>query len=134
VKRDTEALIAFVDSRQNTPYAWGRDRNDCIAFLLGAVEAQTGVRVAPSLKWSGPKAATTLIDRFGGMEGVLDAHFERIPPSMAKMGDIAGVPDEAFGIHPMIVEGLTLVCPGDKGNARTKRSMMTCAWSAVKHV
>jgi hypothetical protein len=31
-------------------------------------------------------------------------------------GDIGGVLTPQFGIHPMIVEGLTLVGPGDRGN------------------
>jgi hypothetical protein len=131
MKRNVQALIAFIDSRQNTPYAWGRDKNDCISFALGAVEAQTGIKVAPSLKWAGPKAAASIIKKFGSLEAALDAHFKRIPPAVAKMGDIAGVPDEAFGIHPMIVEGILLVCPGDKGNKRCQRRYMTCAWSAT---
>jgi hypothetical protein len=132
VKRDVEALIAFIDSKHKIPHEWGA--NDCMRFVAGTVEAQTGIDPARGLRWKSHATAISLLNKLGGIEAVLDSKFERIPPSLAKHGDIAGVPDADLGIHPMIVEGLTLVCPGDKGNARTRRSMMTCAWSAVKHV
>jgi hypothetical protein len=123
-----EALIAFIDSRQNMPYEWGRDANDCVSFVLGAIEAQTGVRVAPKVKWTSERTAIRRIAELGGLEAAFDKHFKRIPPAMARRGDIAGVPDETFGIHPMVVEGETLVGPGDTGNRRLKRKEMTCAW------
>lgn len=143
MKRDIEALLAFIDSRQAVPYAWGRKRNDCVGFAIGAVEAQTGEKVARSLKWAGPKAALTIIKRFGSLEAAFDHYFERIPPALAMRGDIAGVPAETmrgldkqtaklFRVHPMIVEGMTLVTPGEHGNERVKRSAMTVAWSATE--
>lgn len=131
MKRDLAALIAFIDARQNTPYEWGRDRNDCVAFVFGAVEAQTGIRPARKFDWKTEKKALRLIVELGGLEAVFDRFFERIPPAQAMRGDIAGVPDEALGIHPMIVEGRTLVAPGPKGNKRGPRSMMMVAWSSV---
>jgi hypothetical protein len=130
--RDLTALTAFINSRQNVGHAIGRKANDCAGFALDAVEAQTGTRAAPRLNWSTPAAALKIIRRFGSLEGAFDAFFERVPPAFAVRGDIAGVPDEEFGIHPMIVEGMTLVCPGEEGNKRAPRSMMTCAWSAVR--
>lgn len=130
--RDLAALHAFIDERHALPHAWGRYANDCVGFVLGAVQAQTGKKVAGRIRWSSRKAAVRIIKRFGSLEAALDAHFERIPPSLAKRGDIAGVPDKEFGVHPMIVEGLTLVGPGEKGNRRLPRSAMTMAWSAVK--
>lgn len=134
MKRDIAALIAFIDSRQTVPHCWGRNANDCLSFVAGAVKAQTGVDPARGLRWTGEVSGLRLLKKLGGVEAVLDARFERIPPAMAMRGDIAGVPDEALGIHPMIVEGITLVGPGDHGNRRMKRSAMTVAWSAVKHV
>lgn len=128
MKRDTTALIAFIDARQATPYAWGREANDCVGFALGAVEAMTGERVAPKLKWSSQRAGLRIIARLGGLEAAFDKHFERIPPGLARRGDIAGVPDEAMGLHPMVVEGETLVCPSTKGNRRCKRAHMVAAW------
>lgn len=129
--RNIAALLAFIDARQNRPHAWGNDANDCVAFALGAVEAQTGERRAAQLQWKTRADAVRVIRRFGSLEAAFDAHFQRISPAMALRGDIAGVPDGAFGIHPMIVEGELLVSPGDKGNRRAPRRAMTCAWSAV---
>jgi hypothetical protein len=131
MKRDIAALLAFIDARQNTPYEWGRDKNDCVGFALGAVEAMTGKRPARSLKWATEKTGLKLIAKLGGLEAAFDKHFKRIPPAKAMRGDIGGVPDEILGIHPMIVEGEDLVCPGDKGNRRCKRKHMTIAWSAT---
>jgi hypothetical protein len=129
--RDILALIAFIDSRQKVAHAIGREANDCIGYSLGAVEAQTGIKVAPDLSWDSRAGALRLLKRYGSIEAAFDAHFERIAPAFAKRGDIAGVPDVEFGMHPMIVEGALLVCPGDRGNRRGPRSMMVCAWSAV---
>lgn len=130
--RDIEALIAFVDSRHATPHAWGRRANDCVAFALGAVEAQTGVDPAPMVSWNSQAGALRVIRRFGTLEAAFDAYFARVAPAFAQRGDIAGVPDATFGIHPMIVEGETLVSPGDCGNRRAKRGEMVVAWSAVE--
>jgi hypothetical protein len=129
--RDIPALIAFVESRHAIPHAWGRENNDCAGYALAAVEAETGVRVARALKWRDRASALRVIARFGSLEAAFDAHFERVAPALAKRGDIAGIPDEEFGIHPMIVEGTTLVGPGEQGNRRQPRAAMTLAWSAV---
>jgi hypothetical protein len=131
LKRNVDALIAFFDSRQNAPHEIGRENNDCAGYALAAVEAQTGVKVAPNLKWSTTRGIAGLIKRYGSLEAAFDAHFDRIAPAQAMRGDIGGVPDEQFGIHPMIVEGMTLVGPGDQGNRRLKRAAMTVAWSAI---
>ena len=129
--RDLAALHAFIDSRQAMPYAWGREANDCVGFVVGAIEAQTGIVVAPRVTWATHVGALRVIKRFGSIEAAFDAHFERVAPALAKRGDIAGVPDAEFGIHPMIVEGDMLVGPGDRGNRRVPRRAMTIAWSAV---
>jgi hypothetical protein len=131
VPRDVAALVAFIDSRQRRPHAWGRFANDCLGYALGAVEAQTGIRVAPELAWSSRAEALRLLKRFASLEAAIDTYFVRIAPAQAMRGDIAGVVDAAFGIHPMIVEGSTLVSPGENGNRRAPRKAMRCAWSAV---
>lgn len=130
--RDALALTRFIDSRHSAPHEWGREANDCCSFPLAAVEAQTGVRVAPKLKWKDRRSALRVIRRFGSIEAAFDAYFERVAPAFAKRGDIAGVPDETFGIHTMLIEGDMLVTPGDHGNRRCKRSAMICAWDATK--
>jgi hypothetical protein len=134
LKRDIKALLAFIDSHHAVPYAWGRTHNDCVGFVLGAVKAQTGHNRATAFKWHDEKSGLKTIKKAGGIEAGFDHFFVRILPAQAMRGDIAGVPDERFGIHPMIVEGSTLVGPGDKGNRRLPRSAMICAWSAVHKV
>lgn len=125
--RDIAAMIAFIDSRQTMPYIWGE--NDCVSFAAGAVKAATGKDYLKRLRWSSKAGAFRVLKRVGGIEAALDQRFKRIAPSMAKRGDIAGVPDDALGIHPMIVEGEKLVSPGDEGNRRAPRRAMTVAWS-----
>lgn len=132
LKRDVHALIAFIDSRQSEPHRIGRDANDCVGYALDCAEAQTGVRIAAELTWSTRAEGLRIMRSYGSLEAAFDAHFERVPPAQAMRGDIAGVPDELFGIHPMIVEGARLVGPGDRGNRRLPRGAMTCAWSAVR--
>jgi hypothetical protein len=126
MKRDVAALVAYIDSKRSVPWEWGA--NDCVSFVLGAVEAQTGVKVR-EVKWKSRATALRTLKKFGTIEAAFDAHFKRIPPAFAKRGDIAGVHDKDFGIHPMIVEGSLLVSPGDKGNERALRRHMTTAWS-----
>lgn len=130
-ERDIEALLAFIESRHFVPHAWGRDANDCAGFALAAAEAQTGEKRAQRIRWNNRAEALRVISRFGGLEAAFDRYFQRIEPIQAMRGDIAGVPADAFGIHPMVVEGALLVSPGEDGNRRAPRSAMVCAWSAT---
>lgn len=130
--RDVAALLAFINSRQNSPHEWGRNKNDCVSFPLQAVKAMTGRNRASALKWNDEKSGLKTIKSVGGIEAGFNHYFQRIPPALAMRGDIAGVPDERFGIHPMIVEGELLVGPGDKGNRRLPRRAMVMAWSATE--
>lgn len=132
IKRDTAALVAFIDSRQLMPHKSGRAGNDCVSYALAAAKAQTGIDVAPEHDWSTARQGLAIIRRFGSLEAAFDAHFERVPPAQAMRGDIAGVPDDKLGVHPMIVDGVMLVGPGDQGNRRLPRSAMTVAWSIVR--
>jgi hypothetical protein len=50
-------------------------------LILAAVEAQTGIAVAPELTWSTKREALRVIKRFGSLEAAFDAHFERIAPA-----------------------------------------------------
>ena len=130
-ERNIEALLRFVDSRQRGGHAWGRRANDWCSFVIDAIEAQTGRNPAADLSWSNRAGALRVIKRFGSLEAAFDHYLVRIPPAQAMRGDIAGVADEAFGIHPMLVEGELLAAPGDKGLRRLPRRAMVMAWSAV---
>lgn len=133
IDRDFEALIAFIESRQATPHEWGRKANDCIAFAGHAVEAVTDGHRQPlkGLHWHDRASGLKLLAKLGGVEAALDARFQRIAPAQAHRGDIAGVADADFGMHPMIVEGEYLVGPGAKGNRRLPRRAMVAAWNVT---
>lgn len=138
MKRDFAVWLAFIAGRTAMPHAWGRRNNDCAAFADGAVKALTGKGVLGRLAWNDERAARRTLKRQGGMEAALDARFERIATAHAHRGDIAGVPDDSFGIHPTIVEGATLCSPGSRGLKRQPRSDAVIAWNVTarkkKHV
>lgn len=129
--RDLNALLGFIAERAPMPHEWGSSRNDCVAYMAGAVKAQTGRDCLEGLSWSSEIGARRVLRRLGGLEAAMDARFVRIAPAMAQRGDIAGIPDELLGVRIMIVEGATLVGPGARGEKRNPRAAMTIAWSAV---
>jgi hypothetical protein len=47
MERDIEALLAFIEERLTVPHAWGRNGNDCMSFVAGAIDAQTGGKASP---------------------------------------------------------------------------------------
>jgi hypothetical protein len=132
--RDIPALLAFIESRTATPFAWGRRANDCVSFAACAVKAQTGhhrLDQGGRLRWSTPSGAARIARRYGGVVNMIDARFRRIAPAAAMRGDIAGVADPLFGVALMIVEGDMLAGPGPNGVRRLPRAAMVAAWSAV---
>lgn len=141
-RRDLDALIRFLDSRLTTPHAWGSEANDCVSFFDGAIVAQTGISALAGLSWSNRTGAIRTLKRVGGLVAALDARFERVPIAHAHRGDIAGVPvDRMLGLdadelalielHPMVIEGVTLVSPGERGLERGPRSLATTAWNIM---
>ncbi|HVM38287.1 MAG TPA: hypothetical protein VM265_07870 [Sphingomicrobium sp.] len=138
-ERDIAALLEILEQRLATPHRIGRRQNDCIAFMLAAVKAQTGHNPIGRASWSSWRGALRVLRRLAGpgvdrraaIERLLDRHFRRIAPAEAMRGDIAGVSDPLLGIHPAIVEGETLAMPGDDGLKRLPRRAMVAAWSAV---
>lgn len=129
--RDIEALLAFIEQRQHIPHDWSNEQ-DCVSFARGAVAAQTGIdHLAGVAPWTNIREARKVIQSLGGLEAAVDARLNRVAPAFARRGDIAAVPDEHFGIRLMIIEGATLVAPGDGGLVRLPRSAMTIAWDAA---
>jgi hypothetical protein len=125
--RDYGALARYLAERRAMPFAWGRKGNDCAAFAGGAIKAQTGRDPLAGLRWSTATGAARLIARLGGMEAAVSARLTPIAPAKAHRGDLAGVADGRFGLLLMVVEGETLIGPG---NSRAPRSAMIHAWSA----
>lgn len=138
--RNVDALQRFLERRAFMPHAWGRRKNDCIAFIAGAVAAQTRHSPVGKLTWSGKAGALRVLKREGGMQKAIDRRFERIAPALAMRGDIAGVPSDLLtdipaderaliALHPFIVEGAMLVAPGPHGLFRVPRALATVAWN-----
>jgi hypothetical protein len=130
--RNVEALLAFLAERSAMPHAIGRERNDCASFAIEAAFVQTGHDAFAGLSWTTLREGLRLLEREGGVEAALDMRFARITPAIAQRGDFAGVPDPEFGLHPMIVEGDTLVAPGARGLKRAPRRRMVAAWRVTE--
>ena len=129
--RDTEALVAFIESRMRAPFAWGKGRNDCISFFGGAVLAQTGVnRLAALPNWTTQRGALRVLKGLGGLEAAIDSVLTPVAMAQAARGDGALV-KTASGLAVMVIEGETLVGPGLDGTERLPRAAMIRAWSAV---
>lgn len=129
--RDIAALIAFIEARQNRKFRWRRGR-DCVSFSGAAIAAQTGIDPLADLpRWGNRAEALAVAEAEGGLEVAVDNRLTRIGRAMAQRGDIAGLPDDLFGIRLMVIEGATLVGPGTTGLERLPRDAMVLAWSAV---
>lgn len=128
--RNIAALIDLLDARVDVPFGW-RSGNDCARFADAAIAAQTGVSVIGDWRWHSRREARDVIAAQGGFEAAMDRRLGRVPVALAQRGDIAGVPDELFGIRLMVVEGATLVGPGHRGLERMPRSEMIVAWDVM---
>lgn len=130
MSRDLIALRRFIACRENAPFAWGKDANDCASFARAAVIAQTGKDPLKAVTWTTARGAARVIAGHGSIEAVADKALRRIPVSRAMRGDVAAVRDEKHGVSLAIVDGDMLVGPGERGNLRLPRSAMIAAWSA----
>lgn len=127
-QRNKAALVAYLDERLNRPHDW--DGNCCARFVLGAVEAQFGTAPKLRVTWDDERSALRAIAKVGGLEAETSRLFTYIDPAFAQFGDLAGVDDPVGGFMLAIVEGQTLVAPGDTGLVRRPRTAMRRAWSA----
>lgn len=130
--RDYEALIAYLDARVRTPFAWGSAAHDCVSFAAGAVEALTGNNplAKAGRTWSGERGAVRVLRHLGGLEAAADSVLERLAaPSLAHRGDV-GLAKIGDRSSLVIFEGVTVVGPGLNGLVRLPRSLASSAWSA----
>lgn len=125
--RDITALLDLIEARSTRAFAW-RKGSCCVSFMGAAVQAQIGIDVLAGLSWRSRRAALAILDELGGLEAAMDARFDRIAPALARRGDVAGLPDPLLGVQLAVVEGATLVAPGETGLIRVQRSAMTMAW------
>ncbi|WP_370189236.1 hypothetical protein [Qipengyuania sp.] len=126
--RDLMALVAYLDIKLAEPHDF--DRNCCVRFVLGAVEAQFGSAPDLGTTWRTEAGAKRALVKLGGIEAATDRLFRRIEPARAQFGDIAGVVDSEGFFHVMVVEGQTLCSPGERRLERVSRREMIAAWSA----
>jgi hypothetical protein len=129
--RDHDALVAAIEARVRTAFAWDGTGIDCVRFAAEAVEAQTGEdRFGPlGLTWSSERTARRILKRLGGLEAAVDSVLRPVALAMARRGDVALVAGPT-GPALMIIEGDSLVGPGERGQTRLSRTAMTKAWSA----
>lgn len=129
--RDYAALTEVIDSGVRTPFAWDDTGIDCVRFADQAVEAQTGASKLAELglRWKGKAGAYRVLKRLGGLEAAVDKALRPTPCALALRGDVAMVAGRD-GPALMIVEGDSLVGPGERGQIRLPRAAMTKAWSA----
>jgi hypothetical protein len=129
MSRDYAALVAAIENRQRRAFRWLRGR-ECLGFTAICIRAQTGRDILAGVpRWRTRREARAIAAGMGGLEAALDARLTRTAPALAKRGDIAGLPDRLFGVRLMVIEGETLVGPGERGLERLPRSAMTMAWS-----
>lgn len=129
-RRNLPRLFACIEAQSAKPFDWRGDR-DCVAFMARCVKAQTGIDPRGDLRWKSRREAYAIIVSEGNLMAAIDARFDRVAPAMAARGDIAAVLDDVFGIRLMIIEGETLVGPGEHGLERQPRAAMGIAWDAM---
>lgn len=87
------ALHSYLAANQDTPYSPGTW--DCSMFAAGAVEAMTGTDYAADYRGEYETVAEgeTLLaaDGYADQVALVAAHFDQVPPALARVGDIAVV-------------------------------------------
>lgn len=127
--RDFEALDRFLAERARMPFAWGSAANDCISFYAAAARAMADHDPIEGLKWSSEIGAARVIRRLGGLAAAVSSRMTPVAPAFAMRGDAAAVEHPEHGLSLMLVEGETLVAPGERGLERHPRSAMIFAWT-----
>jgi len=131
--RDHEALVALLGERLTLPFAWRH--NDCCSFAFEAVRVQTGhdAWADERRRYATARGAARVIRRYGSIAAIADTRFARVEPGMARRGDIALVNGAAGARESLaIIEGATLVAPGQAGLVRVPRAAMLAAWD-IEH-
>lgn len=126
--RNHSALVAYLDARVRTGFAWWAQ--DCVTLAARAAQAQTGVNYLRRIgrRWSTAAGAARVLHELGGLETATDAMLRRIPPPRAHRGDVGLV--ELDGRPCLVViEGELLVGPGLAGLVRLPRRLLKTAWS-----
>jgi len=127
--RDLGALHKFIADRASMPFEWGHNKNDCVSFMVQAVQAMTGKKLLGKLKWKNEDQANAVLNAAGGIEAAVSERLTEISPAFAQRGDVGAIAN-GNGLILVIVEGEHLVAPGHNGLRRLPRKLMVKAWSA----
>ena len=123
-----EALLA---ARATQPFAWGSQ--DCATFAADAVQALTGVDVAPPhlRQHRHARAALRSLRRHGGLHGIAQAALGTpIAPALAGVGDVLLTLPSAQSHHPMLAlcNGASAIAPGPQGLVSLGLGHVSHAW------
>lgn len=84
----TIKLNNIITEWSNKPFKYGEA--DCCIFAGACLNAVSGVD--PSAEWHGKcktaRGAAKIVKSLGGLETVLDKHYERINPNFVQRGDV----------------------------------------------
>lgn len=117
-----ETLPDYIAARLTIPFAWGGQ--DCMGFALGWLSVVAGRDLlAPYRPWHDQRSAQRAIKKAGGLVTWFDANLTRIPPALARDGDVALVSKTAY-----LFSGSQLVGPGKNGLIFISRMEAECAW------
>jgi hypothetical protein len=124
-------LEAFVVARQAQPFAWGGQ--DCALFAADAVQALTGVDVAPpALRCHRhARAALRSLRAHGGLQAIAQAALGTpIPPVLAGVGDVLLTRPSSQSHHPMLAvcNGASALAPGPFGLVSLGLAQVSHAW------
>jgi hypothetical protein len=128
-------LEAFVSQRQGQPFAWGVQ--DCALFAADAVQALTGVDVAPPAlrQHRNARAALRSLQVHGGLQAIAQAALGTpIPPVLAGVGDVLLLSSNHVAtVHPgrpmlALCNGGNALAPGLQGLVSLGLHRATHAW------
>lgn len=116
----------LIESYKAKPFSWGE--SDCSLFVADAILALRGVDYAEPFrgKYKTQKTAYKALQKYGGIDGYLDGLFDRIPPTMAKRGDIIKVGGDVFSVG--ICAGVYTWFMDTEGVKNIKTKLGVSAW------
>lgn len=120
-------LAALIESRMNTPFAWGE--HDCSTFVIEAVKAMTGVEVFP-ITWTSKEEAVEVLREAGGIDAAYSQAFGHQPKQNwreMRRGD-AGLLFDKGSNAGVICVGERICGPGDNGLSFWPTSAVRCFW------
>lgn len=122
------ALQEVMQSANGKRFRWGS--HDCCQFIARASFAITGIdRRAIFDRYTTRKGAESILDKLGGMQGLLTLAFgEPVHPSRAGQGDCV-LADIGNGLQPALCMGLNAYAPGRRNLVYVPTLSAIAAWN-----